>query len=254
MGRLEGKVAFITGAGSGIARAAARLFAREGASVAVAEIQADLGRRTAEEVGAEGGRAIFLETDVTDEESVREAIARTVEELGPLTTLYNCAGGSLPDDGPVGDVDLAVWEHTLSLDLKGTFLCCRHAIPRMIEAGGGAIVNMSSVVALQGNMPLHVYSSAKGGILSLTRSLAGSYARQGIRANVICPGVVLTERVKQRVTDPATGAGPGVDPDSHPFSVGEPEDIAAVALFLASDESRMITGATIPAEGGLSAY
>ena len=153
-----------------------------------------------------------------------------------------------------------VWQHTISLDLLGPFNCCRHGIPELIRAGGGAIVNMSSVAALRG-FPAHVYVAAKGGIISLTRALAGQYAKNWIRANAICPGLVKTDRVLQRFGDPD-------DPNSgtpqaqamkrqfqrYPFSVGEPEDIARIALFLASDEARMITGAIVPADGGLSAY
>ena len=255
MGRLVGKVALITGAGSGIARAAAHVFAREGARVVVAEIDPDLGARTAEEVRAAGNEALFVETDVTDEESVERSIAYTVAEFGMLTTLFNCAGGSLPEDGPAPDVDMSVWDYTIGLDLKGTFLCCRHAIPRIIEAGGGSVINMSSIVAIKGSLPLHVYSSAKGGVMSLTRSLAGAYAKQGIRVNAICSGLVLTERTRARIADDEFWAGGGgIGPDDQPFSVGSPEDMANIALFLASDESRMITGVSIPAEGGLTAY
>jgi NAD(P)-dependent dehydrogenase (short-subunit alcohol dehydrogenase family) len=254
MGRLDGKVAFITGAGSGIARAAAHLFAQEGAGVALVEIDRELGRRTATEIEAAGGRALFIETDVTDERAVMDAVAQTEAELGPLTTLFNCAGGSLPEDGPASEVDMSVWDHTMALDLKGTFLCCRHVIPRIVEAGGGSVINMSSIVALKGSFPMHVYASAKGAILSLTRSLAGTYARDGIRVNAISPGMVLTERARARIADSDGLAAAGIDTSHHPFAVGEPGDVANIALFLASDESRMITGATIPAEGGLTAY
>jgi NAD(P)-dependent dehydrogenase (short-subunit alcohol dehydrogenase family) len=260
MARLEGKVAFISGAGSGIARAAARLFAHEGARVAIAELNPELGRMTERTVHDSGGDAVFIETDVTKEESVRNSIQKTVKQFGKLDILYNCAGGSIVQDAPVTEVDMFVWQHTISLDLLGPFNCCRHGIPELIKAGGGAIVNMSSVAALRG-FPAHVYVAAKGGIISLTRALAGQYAKNGIRANAICPGLVKTDRVLQRFGDPN-------DPDSgtpqaqamkrqfqrYPFSVGEPEDIARIALFLASDDARMITGAIIPADGGLSAY
>lgn len=255
-GRLEGKVAFITGAGAGIGRAAARLFAQEGAAVAIAEKNADAGASVAAEIEAAGGRALAVETDVTDERSVERAVAAAVARLGAIHVLFNCAGGSIPQDGTVVDVDLAVWDHTMGLDLKGTLLCCRHVIPRIIAAGGGAVVNSSSVVALQGQ-PIHVYSAAKGGVLALTRALAATYARQNVRVNAICPGIVLSDRIRARIEGSGLldqARANGFSSDSHPFSIGEPIDIARVALFLASDESRMIHGATIPAEGGMSAY
>lgn len=261
MGRVQGKVAFITGAGSGIARAAAHLFAQEGAKVVIAELKPELGQASERSVREAGGDALFVETDVTKEESVRQAVQKAVGRYGKLDILYNCAGGSIVEDTRVTDVDMAVWDHTQSLDLLGTFLCCRHGVPELIKAGGGAIVNMSSVVALRGAFPIHVYTAAKGGIIALTKSLAGTYAHDGIRANAICPGVVLTDRVKQRFGE--NMAQPGTIPQTraikvdwkqYPFATGQPEDIAHVALFLASDESRMITGAVIPADGGLSAY
>jgi NAD(P)-dependent dehydrogenase (short-subunit alcohol dehydrogenase family) len=261
MGRLEGKVAFITGAGSGIARAAAHIFTKEGAKVVLAELKPELGQASEQSIRAAGGDATFIETDVTKEDSVKNAIQQAVARYGKLDVLYNCAGGSVVEDTRVTDVDMWVWNHTQSLDLLGTFLCCRHGIPEIIKAGGGAIINMSSVVALRGAFPIHIYTAAKGGIIAFTKSLAGTYANDGIRANAICPGVVLTERVKKRfgesmdqpATTPQTRAIK-VDWKQYPFATGQPEDIANVALFLASDESRMITGAIIPADGGLSAY
>lgn len=254
-GRLAGKVAFITGAGSGIGRASALLFASEGAKVTIAELVPELGKSTVEAIVDAGGEALFAETDVTNEASVESAVAQTMSRFGALHVLFNCAGGSIPEDGLATEIDLSVWEHSLTLDLKGTFLCCRHVIPQIIESGGGSVVNSSSIVALQGQ-GLHAYSAAKGGVLSLTRALAGSYGPQGVRVNAICPGLILTDRIRARI---GTGlmeqaAAAGFSTESHPFSIGEPEDIARIALFLASDESRMIHGATIPAEGGMSAY
>ena len=260
MNRLTGKVAFITGAGSGIARAAAMLFAREGAQVAIAEIKPELGRATERMVCDAGGEALFIPTDVTLEDSVQEAAGAAVKRFGKLNVLYNCAGGSLPEDDLVTDVDLKVWDRTMSLDLRGTILCCRHVIPEIIKAGGGAVVNMSSGAALRGGSPAHIYTAAKGAILSLTRALAGAYARHGVRVNAVCAGRILTERITSKygtLNEP----GPIIDRQDvaarvkeYPFWVGKPEDIANVVLFLTSDESRMITGAVIPAEGGRSAY
>jgi len=260
MARFAGKIAFITGAGSGIGRAAAALFAREGAAVAIIEINAARGSACRDSILSEGGRAIFLETDITDEDSVRSAVRMTRKSLGPPSVLFNCAGGAIAEDAAVTDVDMAVWDRTMNLDLKGTFLCCRHVIPEMIDLGGGAIVNMSSGAALRGSSPSHIYTAAKGAILSLTRAIAGRYARYNIRANALCSGRVMSERIvatygrigeQGRIPDPQNSEERFKE---YPFWVGGPEEMAGIALFLASDESRMMTGATIQADGGRSSY
>ena len=254
MERLAGKRAVITGAGSGIARAAARIFVAEGAQVVIAEIDEEKGQASAAEAG---DAALYIHTDVTDEASVKTTMAEAKERLGGIDILFNCAGGSLLDDNSVTEVDMSVWDYTIPLDLKGPFLCCRHGVPKLIESGGGSIVNVSSVVALRGNHPAHVYSAAKGGIISLTRSLAGVYSEHGVRANAICPGLIKTQRVLDRYIErerPNSRVGSVGTFESYPFGVGEPEDIANIALFLASDESRMVNAAVIPAEGGISAY
>lgn len=254
MGRLQDRVAMISGAGTGIGREAALLFAAEGARVVIAELDRDLGAATEAAVREAGGDATFVPTDVTDEDQVRAATDAAVETYGRLDVLYNCAGGSVPEDGPVTEVDLSVWDHTMSLDLLGPMLCCRHGVPHLIEAGGGTIVNMSSTAALQG-MRMHVYSAAKGGVISLTKALARQYARNGVRANAICPGYVLTDRVTERFAVPGPGGEPSAEEKARrrwPFGVGDPIDIANIALFLASDESRMINGVSIPADGGMS--
>ncbi|HQW09280.1 MAG TPA: SDR family NAD(P)-dependent oxidoreductase [Steroidobacteraceae bacterium] len=254
-GRLQGKVAFITGAGSGIGLACARLFAREGGHVVIAELMPTLGRAAESEILEAAGQALFVQTDVTDEASIARALEATLLRFGALHVLVNCAGGSVPKDGPVTDIDVSVWDHSLTLDLKGTFLCCRHAIPHLVSSGGGSVVNFSSMVALLGR-PVHAYSAAKGGVLSLTRALAASYGPKRVRVNAICPGLVLTERIRARVQGGMLGSSKHADfcTETHPFSIGEPEDIAHIALFLASDESRMIHGATLAADGGMSAY
>jgi NAD(P)-dependent dehydrogenase (short-subunit alcohol dehydrogenase family) len=260
MPRLAGRAALISGGASGIGRAAAVMFAREGAAVAIADIDREAGAAAAAFVRAAGGAAVFIATDVTDATSVKAAVAAAERHFGKLDTLLNCAGGSIDADAPVGTVDVAaVWARTMTLDLLGTIHCCHHAIPAIVRAGGGAVVNMSSGAALRGASPAHIYTTAKGGILSLTRALAGTYARDNVRVNAICAGRILTERILARFGTPdAPKAAEDQKADErvkdYPFWVGTPDDIANIALFLASEESRMITGAAIPAEGGRSAY
>jgi NAD(P)-dependent dehydrogenase (short-subunit alcohol dehydrogenase family) len=257
---MEGRNAFVAGGGAGIGRATALAFAREGANVAIADIDAAQGRSAAVAVQEAGGEAMFVETDVMREDSIRAAVDAAVKRFGRLDTLFNSAGGSLPADSPVTEVDMAVWDRTINLDLKGTILCCRHVIPHIIAAGGGSVVNMSSGAALRGANPAHIYTAAKGAIISLTRTLAGSYAKHNVRANCICAGRINTERIRRSYGMPGKPGGAVDRQDAsgqvktYPFWVGEPEDIAAIALFLASNESRMITGAAIPADGGRSSY
>ena len=261
-GRLQGRCAFITGAGAGIARVSSLLFAREGAKVAVIEINEEKGAATAQAVRDAGGDAIFVHTDITREDSVQNAVAAAVAHMGKLDVLFNCAGGSALDDGLVTEVDIdKIWKHTMSLDLYGTMLCARHAVPEIIKAGGGTVINMSSGAALRGGSPLHVYTSAKGAILSLTRAMAGAYVQNNVRVNAICAGRIQTERNVIKYGAGGKGGGTIVDrqdakgrTNEYPFWLGEPIDIANIALFLASNESRMITGAVIPADGGRSAY
>lgn len=261
MNRLRDRVVFITGGGAGIGAAAALVFSREGARIVVADIDEAGGQTAAEAVRARGGAALFVRVDVTDEASMKAGVEAGLAKFGKIDALLCSAGGSLPDDHPVTDVDLdAIWNRTMVLDLKGTMIACRHVIPKIVAAGGGAVVNMSSGAALRGANPAHVYTAAKGAIVSLTRTLAGTYAKDNVRANCICSGRINTERIRRTYGMPGK---PGAAPDrqrvdeqvkTYPFWVGEPEDVANIALFLVSDESRMITGAAIPADGGRSAY
>jgi NAD(P)-dependent dehydrogenase (short-subunit alcohol dehydrogenase family) len=257
---MEGRVALIVGAGTGIGEASARAFSREGCSVAVADIRADAAREVAASIVAAGGNAFGFAIDVTSDDSVSDTMACVVQKFGKLDTLFNCAGGSLPLDAPVTDVDLSVWDLTMTLDVRGTMLACRHAVPHIVAAGGGTVVNMSSGAALRGSSNAHVYTAAKGAIVSLTRALAGTYAKNNIRVNAICSGRINTERIRQTYGIPGK-PGSAVDAmnidqqiKAYPYWFGEPDDIAAIALFLSSMESRMITGASIPADGGRSAY
>lgn len=255
MPRLAGRVALISGGAWGIGRATAELFAREGAKVAIADIDATAGAALARDLGV-----LFLSTDVTDEASVKAAVAETERHFGKLDILFNSAGGSVAEDTPLGQVDVAtVWDKTMRLDLLGTINCCHHGIPAIVRAGGGAVVNMSSGAALRGASPAHIYTAAKGAIVSLTRALAGTFAKDNVRVNAICAGRILTERILSRYGTP-DAPKPAEDQQAdarvkdYPFWVGRPEDIASIALFLASEESRMITGAAIAADGGRSAY
>jgi NAD(P)-dependent dehydrogenase (short-subunit alcohol dehydrogenase family) len=262
MQRLQDKVAFLTGAGSGIAKATAIAFAREGAKVAVIEINKDTGRKTEQAVRAFSDEVIFIETDVTHDESVKHAIDATVERFGKLDVLFNCAGGSESIDGLVHEMSLDVWQRTISLNLLHPFLCCKHGIPHMMRQGYGAIINVSSHVGLVGSVR-PIYAAAKAGINSFTRTLAAQYSTHGIRANAIACGTVLSERlIEQHENEDQRLAGKPnpaaaeriVLKTLYPFSVGEPSEIASVAVFLASDEARMVNGATMAADGGRSSY
>lgn len=262
MDRLKGKVVFVTGAGAGIGKASALAFAREGAKVALAELNAETGRRAEQDVRNAGGDAIFIETDVTQDDMVKRAIDATVAKFGKLDVLYNCAGGSVLEDVPVHEMDLAIWHRTISLNLLHPFLTCRHGIPHMMKAGGGSIINFSSHAALMGSVRPS-YAAAKGGVMTFTKTLAAQYAHHGIRANAIAPGSIRSERSIKRYENkdwvladkPTPAAAERLATQKlYPFSLGEPTDIAAIGVFLASDESRMLTGTTIYADGGRSSY
>lgn len=259
-GRFAGKTALVTGAAAGIGAATAFAFAREGARVALVDVDAGGAADVAARIAERGGEAAALPADIGDDRAVSRAVSACVEAFGALHVAFNCAGGSDQRDSHLVDVDLSLWEKTMRVNLLGTMLVCRHSIPHIAAAGGGAIVNMSSGAALRGGSPKHIYTASKGAIVSLTRALAGAHAHQNIRVNAICSGRVLTERIVSSIGTPGA-PGPIVDRQDaagrvkeYPFWVGRPEDIAAIALFLASDESRMITGASIPADGGRSAY
>lgn len=260
MGRLDGRVVFLTGAGAGIAKATARACAQEGAKVALAEIDAEAGARAEREIREAGGDALFVQTDVTQDDAVRRAIDATLERYGALDVLFNCAGGSLQEDVPVHQMDLGVWQRTIALNLLHPFLTCRHGIPHMMRAGRGSIINVSSHLGLMGSMK-PAYAASKGGLISFTKTLAAQYAQHGIRANAIGTGTVRTERQIARYEAGEFTQQQGAAAREraalqalYPFSRGEPGHIAAIAVFLASDESFMINGTTIAADGGRSSY
>src|SRR5689334_5496766 len=262
MGRLQNKVAFLTGGGAGIARATARAFVREGAKVTIIDINREAGAAAEREIRDAGGDALFVATDVTRDDSMRAAYDAAIAKFGRLDVIFNCAGGSLEEDVPVHQMDLDVWHRTINLNLLHPFLTCRHGIPHLIKAGGGSIVNVTSHLGLIGSVK-PAYAATKGGIISFTKTLAAQYVQHNIRANAVAPGSIRTERQIKRYENkdymlaekpsPAARARL-VAQKAYPYSKGEPGDIASIALFLASDDSRMLTGTTIAADGGRSAY
>lgn len=251
--RLSGESAFITGAASGIGRASAMLFAAEGARVMACDINDD-GEKVAEAICQAGGEAAFVRADVTDEQEVTAAFEAAVGHFGAPGVLFNCAGGSTDADAAVDSLSVDALDQVLRLDLRSVMLCSRAAIPLMVGHGGGSIINMSSFVAFRGVFNIHAYTSAKGALVSLTRAMAGRYARDGIRVNAIAPGIALSERAAARMASGNIAPTLTFSFADYPFATGTPEDIANVALFLASGESRMISAQTIVADGGLSSY
>jgi len=253
--RLVGKVAFITGAGGGIGRATAERFAEEGAKVVVAEINSELGEAAAasakSKAGNGGGDAHFIRCDVTDKASVSAAIAETLARYGKLDILHNNAGGSTPQDGPVSTVSEEEFWRVIKLDLYGTFLCSKIAIPEIAKAGGGSIINMASNLALMAVQGRAAYTAAKGGVASMTRAMALDHAAQKIRVNAIAPSATLSDRVKKLLE-----GNPGVAKlaDLHLFGLGMPIHIANMAVYLASDEAAITTGQILSVDSGVTIY
>ena len=244
MGRLEGKRALITGSASGIGRAAAKLFAKEGARLTLCDIKLEENNELAEEIRSTGGEALSIHTDVGDPEAVQAAFERSIKAFDGLDVIYNNAGGATANDGRITEIDLEEFWHAIRLNLFGTVLGCRYGIPHLVASGGGSVINTASIRALIGTSGADAYTSAKGGITALTRALALQWAHANIRVNAISPGVVLTDRVRQLLPDD--------DPirTKTPLGPSEPEDVAPLALYLASDESRQVTGAVLPMDGG----
>lgn len=249
-GRLAGRVALITGGSSGLGRVAAVRFATEGAQVVIADI-AD-GDPAVEEIAAAGGEAAFVSCDVTDEGSVGAAVEHAVETFGGLHVLLNNAGVMLSDDdGPV-TTSVATYQRTMDINVLGTMLGCKFAIPAMLASGGGSIVNVASFVAHMGAAtPQVAYTASKGAVLAMTREIAVIYARQGIRCNALCPGPVMTPMLAKLLSDDDKRARRLLHIPMGRF--GRPEEIAAGALFLAGDESSWMTGQSLVIDGGITA-
>lgn len=250
MARLWGKVALVTGGASGLGRVGAERFAEEGALVVVADVVD--GDDVVEAIESSGGEAAFVRCDVTDPDAVQAAVDHTVETFGGLHVLFNNAGVMLAgDDDPVS-TPLEVYERTMDVNVKGTLLGCRAAIPAMLASGGGSIVNVASFVAHMGAAtPQVAYTASKGAVLALTREIAVIYARQGIRANALCPGPVMTPLLAAFLSDDERRQRRLVHIPMGRF--GEPVEIANGAVFLASDESSWMTGQSLIIDGGITA-
>ncbi len=248
MSRLQAKSALITGGGNGIGRASALTFAHEGASVIVADFNLEAAKDTVALIERNGGTAIAVGGDVSDEKSVDDLVIKALDHFGKIDVLFNCAGGGSTKDGPVTDLDLDEFWRTIRVDLYGTLLCCRRVIPEMSKSGGGSIINISSLRAVIGTHGADAYTASKGGVLAMSRAMAMQWAKENIRVNVMAPGVVLTERVAAFIKED--------NPIYQKSLLGpsEPADVANLALYLASDESRKVTGAVLRLDGGASIY
>jgi NAD(P)-dependent dehydrogenase (short-subunit alcohol dehydrogenase family) len=250
--RLENKVALITGAGSGIGRETALLFAKEGAKIVVADVNDEAGRNVVEELKAAGGQAVYAHADVS-KASDAEAMIRTAEEtFGRLNVLFNNAGISHAKDDDAVTTDEDVWDLTMNINLKGVFLGCKYGIPALRRAGGGSIINTASFVAVLGAAtPQLAYTASKGGVLAMTRELATLHARENIRVNALCPGPLRTELLMKYLDTEEKRQRRLVHIPMGRF--GEAHEIAKAALYLASDESSFTTGATFLVDGGITA-
>lgn len=250
--RLQDKVCIITGAGSGMGRTAALMFAAEGAKVVVAEFSEPAGTETVRLVREAGGQASFVKADIASEHDARAMVDHAVSTYGRLDVLYNNAGIMPEADHSVVDTEVDVWDKVMAVNVRGIFLGCKYAIPKMVEQGGGSIINISSFVALMGcSNPQDAYTASKGAVLALTHSLAVQFGPKGVRTNAICPGPVETpllmdwlvkdeEAKRIRLARNPTGR------------FGKPEEVVYLAMYLASDESRWTNGAQLVIDGGIS--
>jgi NAD(P)-dependent dehydrogenase (short-subunit alcohol dehydrogenase family) len=251
MGKLDGKVAIVTGAASGIGRAAALLFAEEGARVVVADWDAAKGEEVAREVKAKGGEATFVKVDVSRAEDVQMMVNTAVESYGRLDVLFNNAGVE-GEQAPTADCTLENFDRVIAINLRGVFLGMKYGIAAMLKAGGGSIINNASVAGLVGFAGIPAYSASKGGVIQLTKTAALEYAKERVRVNVICPGVIWTPMV-ERFTSAGEEARRAMEAMEPVGRFGTAEEVARLALFLAGEDSSFCTGAPFVVDGGFVA-
>jgi NAD(P)-dependent dehydrogenase (short-subunit alcohol dehydrogenase family) len=247
--RLKDKVAIITGAGMGIGQTMAILFSKEGAKIVIAEINVQAGQETLKKIKEKGGEAIFISTDISKEANVEAMAKKTLQKYGRIDILCNNAGIlDLSNDGPVTEVSEETLDKILAVNLKGSFFCCKHAIPAMIKGGGGSIINLSSVAGILGRENMDAYTASKGGVQTITRSIATEFAGNQVRCNTICMAATVTPMTAEALKDPELVAH-YMTPIGR---LGIPEDITYCAIYLASDESSWVTGQTFILDGGQS--
>jgi NAD(P)-dependent dehydrogenase (short-subunit alcohol dehydrogenase family) len=252
MGRLDGKVALITGGGSGMGAVASELFAAEGASIVLTDVADEAGAAVADRIRDAGGAATYVHADVAQEGDARAMVEQAVRTYGGLSILYNNAGVMLSDDGSVHSTDASIWETTLAVNVRGVANGCKYGIPAMIQGGGGSVINVASFVAWMGAATSQIaYTASKGAVLSMTREIAVEYARKGIRCNALCPGPIDTPLLAELLSDPERRQRRFVH---IPMGrLGRAEELAKAALFLACDDSSFMTGTSLIVDGGITA-
>ncbi|AXL53683.1 SDR family oxidoreductase [Paraburkholderia caffeinilytica] len=252
---LEKKIAVITGAGSGIGEATAHRLAEEGAAVVIADLDGEAAHRVAVAIAARDGQAIAIRTDIADEAQIRAMTEAARQRFGGIDLLFNNAAvtsaAHFARDLDVIQMDVETWDRTMNINVRGAMLCCKYAIPQMLERGGGAVINMASGLGLFGDLTRTAYGTSKAALIGLTRFIATQYGKQGVRANTIAAGLIGTDAVKTNLSRQELDFL--LEHQLSP-SLGEPSDIAATVVFLASDAGRFITGQTIPVDGGFSAH